>query len=145
MKCSRAAEPKPPESSKQATATERLVQERYWWLDEIRTPAHALSRARAGKVAEWPRITIPVCMGTLPLPKVAQPARLPTEGVTLTPNWLCPLSGRAGLSLKYQVVRASLRGWQLALAAHTAGLVQPSALAAHRAFDNRRMVQRQIG
>jgi len=45
----------------------------YWWQDEIRTAAFALSEARTGKVAQWPRMTVPAGSATLPLPTVTGP------------------------------------------------------------------------
>jgi len=43
-------------------------QEAYWWLDEIRECAFALSKARSGKVAQWPRMSVPAGSGVLPVP-----------------------------------------------------------------------------
>ncbi|NUQ66232.1 MAG: hypothetical protein HUU20_27545 [Pirellulales bacterium] len=47
----------------------------YWWQDEIRTAAFALSEARTGKVAQWPQISVPAGSAVLPLPNVASPIR----------------------------------------------------------------------
>ena len=43
-------------------------QEAYWWLDEIRECAFVLSTAQSGKVAQWPRMSVPAGSGVLPLP-----------------------------------------------------------------------------
>ena len=61
------------------------VHERYWWLDEIRTVSHALSKARTGQVAMWPGMTVAAGSGTLPLPRVTSPIR--TDGKLHEPAW----------------------------------------------------------
>jgi len=43
-------------------------QEAYWWLDEIRECAFALSKAQSGRVSQWPRMSVPAGSGVLPLP-----------------------------------------------------------------------------
>ncbi len=48
-----------------ATAPE---QEHYWWQDEMRQVAAALSMAESGSVARWPRMTVAAGAATLPLP-----------------------------------------------------------------------------
>jgi len=45
----------------------------YWWQDELRTVAFGLSVARAGRVSQWPRLTVPAGSATLPLPKATGP------------------------------------------------------------------------
>ncbi|UCD51701.1 MAG: hypothetical protein JSW27_03540, partial [Phycisphaerales bacterium] len=52
------------------------IHERYWWLDEIRTVSQALGRARTGRVATWPRMTVEAGWGTLPLPEAASPVKI---------------------------------------------------------------------
>jgi len=47
------------------------AQQWYWWQDEMRSVAWALSTARTGKVARWPRMTTAVGSATLPLPEVS--------------------------------------------------------------------------
>ena len=54
------------------------LHERYWWLDEIRAAAQALARARDGRAAQWPDMTVAAGSGTLPAPKVATAIR--TDG-----------------------------------------------------------------
>ncbi|HOD82506.1 MAG: translocation protein TolB [Planctomycetes bacterium ADurb.Bin126] len=48
-------------------------QEAFWWQDEIRTAAFAISRARTGQVASWPRMTVQAGSGVLPLPPATGP------------------------------------------------------------------------
>ena len=47
-------------------------QEAYWWLDEIRSAAFALSKARTGRVSQWPRLSVPAGSGTFPVPQVSE-------------------------------------------------------------------------
>ena len=56
-----------------ASAAPASVQEAYWWLDEIRTAAFALSRQRTGRISRWPRLTAPAGSATLPLPAIESP------------------------------------------------------------------------
>jgi len=56
-----------------AGAEPTAEQETYWWQDEIRTVAQDVSKARTGRVAQWPRMTVPAGSATLPLPKAAGP------------------------------------------------------------------------
>jgi hypothetical protein len=57
----------------------------YWWLDEIRTASFALSKARTGRVATWPRMTVPAGSGTLPLPKANGAVEI--DGLLDEPAW----------------------------------------------------------
>ncbi|MHC4146008.1 MAG: hypothetical protein ACYSWW_28390 [Planctomycetota bacterium] len=54
------------------------LHERYWWLDEIRTAAQALARARDGRAAQWPDMIVAAGTGTLPAPQVTTAIR--TDG-----------------------------------------------------------------
>jgi len=60
-------------------------QEAYWWLDEIRTVAFALSTSRTGRVAQWPRMTVRAGSGTLPLPRASGP--IVADGRLDEPAW----------------------------------------------------------
>ena len=60
-------------------------QEAYWWLDEIRECAFTLSKAQSGKVAQWPRMSVPAGSGTLPLPPVKGSITL--DGKLDEPAW----------------------------------------------------------
>ncbi|MEA3226735.1 MAG: hypothetical protein U9Q07_12365, partial [Planctomycetota bacterium] len=62
----------------QSAAEQHPVHERYWWLDEIRTVSQALGKARTGRAAMWPGMTVEAGWSTLPLPKVTTPIR--TDG-----------------------------------------------------------------
>ena len=48
-----------------AAGAQDTVQEAYWQLDEVREAAGALSRARSGRAACWPRMTVPGGAGVL--------------------------------------------------------------------------------
>jgi hydrazine synthase alpha subunit-like protein/concanavalin A-like lectin/glucanase superfamily protein/WD40 repeat protein len=67
------------------TTPQNLVQQRYWWLDEIRTVAHELSRVRTGKVSEWPQISIPAGLGVLPAPRNSGPIKI--DGQLIETTW----------------------------------------------------------
>ena len=54
-------------------AAPRAVHEAYWWLDEVRAAAFAISTARSGRVAQWPRMAVPLGSATLPLPRANSP------------------------------------------------------------------------
>ncbi|MHC4146002.1 MAG: hypothetical protein ACYSUD_14605, partial [Planctomycetota bacterium] len=56
----------------------RPLNERYWWLDEIRTAAQALATARNGRTAQWPDMIVAAGTGTMPAPKVTTAIR--TDG-----------------------------------------------------------------
>lgn len=49
-----------------------LQREAYWWLDELRSVAFAVSRARTGEVSCWPQLTVPAGSLRLPLPEVGE-------------------------------------------------------------------------
>ncbi|MBM3476280.1 MAG: hypothetical protein FJX75_23655, partial [Armatimonadetes bacterium] len=68
------------------------AREAYWWLDEVRSVAFALSRARTGEVSRWPQMTAPAGSLRLPLPGVP---RKPTgaEWRTVTSFPVGPLFG----------------------------------------------------
>ncbi len=57
-------------------ADQHPVNERYWWLDEIRTVSQALGKARTGQVASWPQMTVEAGWCTLPVPKATTPIRI---------------------------------------------------------------------
>ena len=57
----------------------------YWWQDELRTVAFALSTARTGKVSHWPRLTVPAGSGTLPVPEAAE--QVAVDGVLTDAAW----------------------------------------------------------
>ena len=40
----------------------------YWWQDEIRSVAFAVSTARSGQIAQWPKMSVPAGQAVLPLP-----------------------------------------------------------------------------
>ena len=40
----------------------------YWWQDEIRSVAFAVSTAHSGQVAQWPKMSVPAGQAVLPLP-----------------------------------------------------------------------------
>ncbi|UCE46918.1 MAG: PD40 domain-containing protein, partial [Phycisphaerales bacterium] len=61
------------------------VNERYWWLDEIRTVSQALGKARSGQYATWPQMTVEAGWGTLPLPQVT--TAIETDGKLDEPAW----------------------------------------------------------
>lgn len=52
------------------------VHEVYWWLDEIRAAAQALSVVQTGRVAQWPRMTVPAGGGVLPMPRISLPLQV---------------------------------------------------------------------
>ena len=52
----------------------------YWWQDEIRSAGFELSTARTGKVAEWPKMTVPAGAATMPVPAMAVGAKITVDG-----------------------------------------------------------------
>lgn len=57
----------------------------YWWQDELRTVAFALSESRTGKPAQWPQMTVPAGSAVLPLPGVEGPIQ--PDGKLDEPQW----------------------------------------------------------
>lgn len=57
----------------------------YWWHDEIRTVAHAVSIARTGSAAQWPRMSVAAGSAVLPLPRAATAIQL--DGRLGEPAW----------------------------------------------------------
>ncbi|MHC4398917.1 MAG: HzsA-related protein, partial [Planctomycetota bacterium] len=45
----------------------------YWWQDEIRQVCFALATATEGRVAQWPRMSIPAGAATMPMPPADGP------------------------------------------------------------------------
>ncbi|MBM4049301.1 MAG: hypothetical protein FJ279_29750, partial [Planctomycetes bacterium] len=68
-----------------AWANPTAEQEAYWWQDELREVAFALSKARTGKVAQWPRMTVTAGSGILPLPRATGP--ITVDGKLDEPAW----------------------------------------------------------
>ncbi|NQT37521.1 MAG: hypothetical protein HQ581_08535, partial [Planctomycetes bacterium] len=57
----------------------------YWWQDEVRTAAFAVSRAGTGRVARWPAMTVSAGSATLPLPVASSP--ITPDGKLDEPAW----------------------------------------------------------
>jgi len=45
----------------------------YWWQDEVRAACFALSRAQAGRVSQWPRMSVAAGTATMPVPRATGP------------------------------------------------------------------------
>lgn len=48
----------------------------YWWQDEIRTASFALSKMQTGRVAQWPKMTVPAGTAAMPVPPAGSPIRI---------------------------------------------------------------------
>ena len=65
-------------------------QRAYWWQDELRTAAFAVSKARTGRVAQWPRMHVAAGSATMPLPAVTGEIRC--DGKLDEPAWAAATS-----------------------------------------------------
>ena len=77
-----------------AQAEHTPEQAAYWWQDEIRDVAFALSRARTGDVAQWPRMSLPAGSITMPIPPASGPIQ--PDGKLDEPAWQHATSFPAG-------------------------------------------------